>query len=84
MGARLRGIISLGLLIAGLFQAFSGILLFFAPHGRYSGNALIFGIAKRDWVDYHAYVGFILIAIAVVHLALNWRWFVKNLKSLIP
>ncbi len=51
MGVRLRAVVSLCMLIMGVFQAVSGLLLFFAPRGRGSGNVLLFGLTKHTWSD---------------------------------
>ncbi len=71
------------MLIMGVFQAVSGLLLFFAPRGRGSGNVLLFGLTKHTWSDYHKYVGLVIIAVAVLHFILNWRMFVKELRALL-
>ncbi len=83
MGARLRAVVSSCMIVLGLFQAISGLILLFAPHGQGSGNLLIFGLTKHMWSDYHKYVGLLIIAVAVLHFTLNWRMFVKELKSLV-
>ena len=83
MGARLRAVVSLCMIALGLFQAVSGLILFFAPHGPHSGNVLLFGLTKRVWRYYHEYVGLVIIAVAVLHFTLNWRMFVKELKALV-
>lgn len=82
MGARLRAVVSLCMLAMGIFQAVSGLILFFAPRGRSSGNVLIFGLTKHMWSDYHKYVGLVIIAVAVLHFTLNWKLFLKELKAL--
>jgi hypothetical protein len=83
MGARLRAIVSLCMIALGLFQAISGLVLFFTQHGPRSGSMLLFGLTKRVLIYYHEYVGLMIIAVAVLHFTLNWRMFVKELKALV-
>ncbi len=82
MGLRSKVVVTVSLIVLGLFQAISGVILYFSPKGRWSGDLLVFGLTKHTWSEYHAYVGFLLIAVAVVHLSLNWRWFMGELKVL--
>ncbi len=82
MGAKLRAIVSTLMLFLGLFQAVTGIILYSAPHGRYSGELIYLLLPKRDWVLYHTYTGFLLIALAILHFSLNWKMYVSELKKI--
>ncbi len=83
MGVRLKAIVSMSMFFLGIFQAVSGLILFLSPKGRGAGNLLIFGLPKHTWSDYHTYVGFAIIAVAILHFSLNWRMFVNELKVLV-
>ena len=82
MGLRSKVIVTISLIVFGAFQAISGIVLYFSPKGRWSGEHLILGLPKHTWSEYHTYVGFLLIALVLIHLTLNWRWFMGELKVL--
>ncbi len=80
---RTRAIVALALLIAGLFQAASGLILYTAPKGRGAGDIALYGLEKSLWKEYHFYIGILIVCLAVVHLILNWKMFKNELKSLI-
>jgi|GEM_PF-1364711 uncharacterized iron-regulated membrane protein len=82
MIVRTRAVVTLCLLALGIFQAISGVVLFLAPKGYRSGKAVLLGLEKSIWSDYHSYIGLILIAVVILHLTLNWRMFVNELKVL--
>lgn len=56
----------------------TGILLFWKlPPGREGGRGLsLLGWTRHEWGDFHFWVATIMVVLAVVHLALNWRWIV--------
>ena len=35
------------------------------------------GWGRHDWGDLHLYVSYAVIALLVLHLAMNWQWLVK-------
>ncbi len=80
MGAKEKVPVALLLIVLGAFQLLSGIVLYLSPHGRRTGELVVFGMLKRDWTFYHTWVGFALAVLAIVHLALNWRQFMGELK----
>ena len=79
---RIRAIVTLTLLVSGVFQAISGLILYFAPRGRGIGDVFLYGFAKHVWKDLHFYVGILIVAVAVLHLTLNWKMFKNELKAL--
>ncbi len=83
MGLGSKVIVTVSLIVLGIFQAISGIVLYFAPKGRWSSEHVILGLTKHTWSEYHTYVGFLLIGLAIIHLYLNWRWFMGELKVLL-
>ncbi len=82
MGPRARAVVAVALIAVGLFQAVSGVLLFFGPKGPHTGKSLILGVEKEIWSTYHEYLGFVIIGLAVIHFLLNWRMFVRELQLL--
>jgi preprotein translocase subunit SecY len=92
-GARFNAAIDVVVAISFLLCAVSGIYFLFAPAGGlYAGSsagwdpALLFSLTTWDLI--HTWSGTVLIAAAVVHFAIHWRW-VKNVThkfflSLLP
>ncbi len=80
MSVRSRVVTALTLLSLGVFQSISGLVLFFAPTGRFSGRYEILGLKKEVWKDLHSYTGFIIISLAILHLVLNWNILKAELK----
>ena len=82
MGTRERAIVVLILIALGLFQLMSGLILYFTPGSRgYRGYA-IYGLEKHVWKEYHLYIGLVITAVVLIHLALNWKMFKHELKNL--
>lgn len=71
------------LFVLATFQAVTGVILYIAPRGRGSGSWTFLGVDKHTWGDWHTYAGFIIIGLVVIHLILNWRVFVCQLKSVL-
>ncbi len=81
MKSELRAVVSTLMILLGIFQAFSGILLYFSPHGRFAGEHVVLFLPKNYWASYHTYVGFALIPLAILHFSLNWKMYVNELKN---
>jgi len=79
---KVRTVVTLTLLVTGLFQAVSGLILYTAPKGRWAAVQL-YGLEKVLWKEYHFYAGILITCLVVVHLTLNWSMFKNELKSLI-
>lgn len=70
------------LLITGLVvMSVTGIGLYFAPSGRIAREIHWSWLGMDKWTlgDFHAYFGFAMLIVALLHLSLNW----KPLKSLL-
>ncbi len=69
----IRAVVSLAMLVLAIFMLVSGLVLFFTPsgYGRHGGAGLPF--EKHTLKLVHAYVGFVLTGLAVVHVYLNRR-----------
>lgn len=72
----LNGLMFLG----GCFLAGTGWLMDERlPRGRGEGGvrATLLGMGRHDWGEVHAWVGYALVALVALHLALHGRWLVK-------
>ena len=59
-----------------LLTAFSGVYFLFIPEGRAAVDPM-FLFSRTTWDLIHTWAGVTLIAAAVIHLAIHWRWIVK-------
>jgi preprotein translocase subunit SecY len=81
-GAKINVFIDVAIAISFLFAAVSGIYFLFGPSGGYEGGANPnwdpgFILSRTMWDLIHTWSGVTLIAAAVLHFAIHWRW-VKN------
>ena len=65
--------------LSGLVAALSGIYFLFVPSGGYQGGRNpMYGVtilfSRHTWDDLHTWGGLLMIAAAVLHLAIHWRW----------
>lgn len=71
--------IDAGLLVSAAIAALSGIYFLFLPNGGYQGgrnplyNVQIL-FARQTWDDLHTWSGVAMIAAAVIHIAIHWKW----------
>ena len=69
--------------LAGLVEAVSGFVLWFAlPHsgggGRWQGAVREFwGLPRETWTGMHDWAAVALIAIAVLHVFMHWHWIAR-------
>jgi hypothetical protein len=69
--------------VAGL----SGIYFLFLPSGGYQGGrnpnfGLNILFQRNSWDDLHTWGGAVMIAIAIIHLAIHWRWVSSMLRRM--
>ncbi len=70
----LRMFLVLSLIALGMILTISGIVLYFAPSGRfYARTTMFLGLTKSQWTLIHDLSGFITVGIALSHLILNRR-----------
>ena len=84
-GAKVNVAIDALVAISFLLCALSGIYFLFAPAGGFQGGSNLgwdpgFLFSRTAWDLIHTWSGVALIAAAVVHFAIHWRW-VKNVTS---
>jgi hypothetical protein len=65
--------------LGGLVAALSGIYFLFVPSGGYQGGrnpmyGLTILFSRHTWDDLHTWSGVLMIAVAVIHFAIHWRW----------
>jgi hypothetical protein len=72
--------------LSGLVAALSGIYFLFVPSGGYQGGrnpmySVTILFSRHTWEDLHTWSGILMIAVAVLHFAIHWRW-VKVMSKL--
>jgi len=77
-----RVFVTLSLLILGVPEAVSGVILYFSPAGRGSGPVLAEFSRRYLMTSIHSYLGFILIGLASIHIILNRRPLLRYLKRI--
>lgn len=84
MKNKIRGLISLGLLVFWAISALTGLILYLAPEGQRSGRAiLLFGLVKHNWSEIHTWFSFLALGITLLHIIVDWRILVAVIKLLI-
>jgi len=79
----LRGFTSLLLMGLLLVMGFSGAMLYASPRGRVANwtDWALLGLDKDQWEGLHLNAGVLFLAVAVLHLAINWRPFWGYIKK---
>lgn len=70
---------NLGLYIACCALAGTGLLLHFQlpPSSRGGRGLTFYGLDRHEWGDIHLWIAYSVIALSILHVALNWQWMVK-------
>ncbi len=79
MQVRKKWLLDAIIFLSGLVAALSGIYFLFVPSGGYQGGRnLMYGVtilfSRHTWEDLHTWSGVLMIAVAVLHFAIHWRW----------
>jgi hypothetical protein len=79
----MRKITSLTLVITGLIELITSVVLYILPAGRvaYWSDYQLFGLSKTEWGNIHITVGTLFVVMAGVHIYLNWRPMAAYLKN---
>lgn len=82
---RLRAIISTLMLAAFAIVSLTGIGLYIAPSGRLAKetNWNIFGLDKWQLEKLHNFSGYLMIALSIIHLILNYKIYLNEIKILL-
>ena len=68
-----RAVVAVALFVVWGLSAFTGFLLWLAPHGQQSGRLVLLGLTKGQWGDVHFWVSVVALVVTVVHVAVDWR-----------
>ncbi len=76
---RKNWLIDAALALGSAIAALSGIYFLFLPSGGYKGGRNpMYGVTilfeRHTWDEVHTWSGVAMIVVAVVHLAIHWRW----------
>jgi Domain of unknown function (DUF4405) len=76
--------------LALLLELATGLVLWLAlprggggGFGRGGGDQSFAALDRHSWADLHNWTGLALVAVVLVHLALNWRWITDQTRRLL-
>jgi hypothetical protein len=80
-------LIDAALLVSALIATLSGIYFLFLPVGGYMGGRNpTYGVTvlfeRHVWEWLHTWLGLAMIAVALIHLAIHWRWVVSMARRM--
>ena len=81
---KIKAVLSSLLLIDFIVVIFTGMGLYFAPAGRIAkiNNWNFLGFEKSQLENMHTLFGFIMLVLIIIHLSLNYKMFLSELKIL--
>ena len=68
--------------ISFVLTAISGVYFLFVPGGRWAADPMIL-FARATWDMIHTWAGVVLIAAAVTHFSIHWKWVTKVTRKMI-
>ncbi len=79
----LRKLTSLILAWSFVILAVTSIVLYIIPSGRVAfwANWTLWGLDKHAWGALHTNVGYLFIAVSIIHIVLNWKLIVNYIKK---
>ncbi len=79
----MRKITSLTLVISGIIELITSIVLYILPAGRvaYWADYSLMGLSKTQWGDIHITVGTLFLIAAILHIYFNWRPITAYIKN---
>lgn len=79
----MRKITSLTLIISGIIELITSVVLYIVPSGRvaYWSDYTLWGLSKVQWGDIHTTVGTLFLIAAALHVYFNWRPIVAYIKN---
>jgi hypothetical protein len=67
--------LDLAILTTFLLTALTGLLLWVVlPGGRGSGETVLLGLTRHQWIDLHNWIALAMLAGVTLHLTLHWKW----------
>ena len=84
MKQKIRGLVSIGLLLSWAISALSGFVLYLAPEGQRSGKViLLLGLTKHEWSQFHTWTSFLALGITILHIIIDWKILLAIVKYLV-
>lgn len=84
---RLNLLLNIMVAISFLLTAISGVYFMFVPSWQWTSDPMIL-FNRTTWDLIHTWAGIVLIATAVIHFAIHWRWVtnvtIKMMKMVLP
>lgn len=79
----MRKITSLTLIVSGIIELITSVVLYILPSGRvaYWADYRLWGLSKTQWGDIHITVGTLFLVVATLHIYYNWRSIVAYVKN---
>ncbi|MDA3917380.1 MAG: DUF4405 domain-containing protein [Deltaproteobacteria bacterium] len=76
----MRRITSLTLVISGIIELVTSVILYIIPSGRvaYWSDYHLFGLSKTQWGDIHITVGTLILVTAGIHIYHGFSWNIKH------
>jgi preprotein translocase subunit SecY len=79
MHTRKKWLLDAIIFLSGLVAVLSGVYFLFIPSGGYQGGRNpMYGVtilfSRHTWDDLHTWGGLLMIAAAILHFAIHWRW----------
>lgn len=75
-------LVNLAIGVSGLLAALSGLYFFFTPSGS-EKDAAEFLFSRFTWDVIHTWSGVAMIAAALLHFTIHWRWVVKVTRKML-
>jgi hypothetical protein len=79
--ARWNLILNTVVVVTFILTAISGVYFLFVPGERGAVDPLIF-FSRLTWDMIHTWAGVVLIAAAIIHFAIHWKWVTKVTRNL--
>jgi NADH:ubiquinone oxidoreductase subunit 5 (subunit L)/multisubunit Na+/H+ antiporter MnhA subunit len=81
-------LIDFTLFTGAVIASITGIYFLFLPVGGYQGGrnpmyGIVILFERHTWEDLHTWFGILMIAAALVHVTLHWRWFLRMFQRLV-
>jgi len=78
--------IDAGLFLTAVLASLSGIYFLFLPNGYQGGRNPLYGITilfnRETWDLIHTWTGVGMIAVAILHIAIHWKWITGMAKRM--